>query len=204
MKLIIGLGNPGKKYVNTRHNIGFVVLDKIVGVGDWSLSKTVKAEYYWINKKTELIKPQTFMNLSGKAVQYAMQKHKIKLENMVVICDDLDLPLGTVRIRMEGSSGGHNGLQSIIDHIGNKFARIRVGIGSNRIICHSELVSESQKSRNKFGMTEQSIPSEDYVLQNFTKDEAVIVSKSVDKTAEILLEWINGEELVEKTFRIMN
>lgn len=202
MKLIVGLGNPGEKYKNTRHNVGFLVLDRLV-ISDkvtckreWKFSKSANADYINIDNKIEFFKPKTFMNLSGQAVQYAMQKNRVKLQDVLIVCDDLDLPLGTVRIRMEGSSGGHNGLQSIIDHIGNKFTRIRIGIGSNREIQNSKPINQ---------LTNQPINrilAEDYVLQNFTKNEIKIIDKSVDKTAEILLEWTGGKELEEKTVKV--
>ena len=155
MKLIIGLGNPGEKYKNTRHNVGFLVLDEMqnaeLGMQNikWSYSNKAKADYINVDNKVELVKPRTFMNLSGEAVQYAMQKHKIIPQDVVVICDDLDLPLGTIRIRLEGSSGGHNGLQSIIDHIGNKFARIRIGVGSNREMQNSKCRMQNVECRIK-------------------------------------------------------
>lgn len=195
MKLVVGLGNPGEKYKKTRHNIGFMVLDKLVTSDqvtpqqssgqasnkEWQLSKNANAQYIKPDSKIEFLKPQTFMNLSGQAVQYAMQKNKVKIQDVLVICDDLDLPLGTIRIRLKGSGGGHKGLESIIDQIGDKFARIRIGIGSNY---------------------DQGVLSEDYVLQNFTKDEYEIINKSIDKSVEILLEWINGKELTEVTIKL--
>lgn len=198
MKLLIGLGNPGRKYENTRHNVGFMVLDKLansLSLIAYRLENQFKSEVTQIGGIDEnrviFAKPQTFMNLSGKAVSKIMQYYKIGLDDLIVVCDDLDLPLGTLRTRLEGSSGGHNGLQSVIDHIGNKFARIRIGIDSNRkTISDMRLAISSNLS------------AEDYVLQNFTKDEIKIINKSIDKAVEILLEWTGGEELTEKTIKL--
>lgn len=168
MRLVVGLGNPGKKFEHTRHNAGFMVLDKIVKKEDWSFSKYANAEYFKPSSKIEFLKPQTFMNLSGQAVQYAMQKHKITPRSVLVISDDIDLPLGTIRTRPEGSSGGHKGLESVIGQIGPKFARIKIGIGPN----------------------EAKIPSEKYVLAKFTKDEEKILGPVLDETAKLLLKYL--------------
>lgn len=198
MKLIIGLGNPGEKYINTRHNVGFLVMDKIansLSLMAYRLENQFKSETTQTGgigeNRVIIAKPQTFMNLSGEAVSKLMQYYKIGLDDLIVVCDDLDLPLGTIRIRLEGSSGGHNGLQSIIDKIGNKFTRIRVGIGSNRKV-----------TSNQLQVTRKNILAEEFVLQNFTKDETKIIDKSIDKTVEILLEWTGGKELREGTVKL--
>lgn len=164
MILIIGLGNPGKKYEKTRHNIGFRVID--------ALKKEIS------DKDIILFKPQTYMNNSGRAVKSLTTKYKIPTTNIVVVHDDVDLPLGTIRISKNSSSGGHKGVQSIIDELrtpnkslqdstgqAKNFIRIRVGI------------------RPKF-----KIDTEKYVLQKFTKEEEKIVSAVIKKVVESIKE----------------
>ena len=133
--LVAGLGNIGAEYVNTRHNMGFMVLDA------WAQASNIVfttgrygsvAEVPFRGHKIILLKPSTFMNLSGKAVRYWMQEKNIPLERVVVICDDLNLPWGTVRMRAGGSDGGHNGLKNIAELIGSQdYPRIRLGIGND-------------------------------------------------------------------------
>lgn len=140
--LIVGLGNPGKEYEQTRHNIGYMALDRFVESlnienKDTRYEFSVERHAYMTEVKVKgrtliLIKPTTFMNLSGKAVRYWLDKEKIPIENLLIIVDDLALPLGTIRLRMGGSDGGHNGLKDIIAALGhNKFNRLRFGIGNN-------------------------------------------------------------------------
>lgn len=140
--LIVGLGNPGKEYEQTRHNIGYMALDKFVESlnidnKDKRYEFSVERHAYMTEVKVKgrtliLIKPTTFMNLSGKAVRYWLDKEKIPIENLLIIVDDLALPLGTIRLRMGGSDGGHNGLKDIIATLGhNKFNRLRFGIGND-------------------------------------------------------------------------
>ena len=140
--LIVGLGNPGKEYEQTRHNIGYMALDRFVESlnidnKDKRYEFSVERHAYMTEVKVKgrtliLIKPTTFMNLSGKAVRYWLDKEKIPIENLLIIVDDLALPLGTIRLRMGGSDGGHNGLKDIIAALGHiKFNRLRFGIGNN-------------------------------------------------------------------------
>lgn len=140
--LIVGLGNPGKEYEQTRHNIGYMALDRFVESlnienKDKRYEFSVERHAYMTEVKVKgrtliLIKPTTFMNLSGKAVRYWLDKEKIPIENLLIIVDDLALPLGTIRLRMGGSDGGHNGLKDIIAALGhNKFNRLRFGIGND-------------------------------------------------------------------------
>ena len=115
--LIVGLGNPGVKYENTRHNIGFKVLDAIAKLSNTTFQEEKYAFYASIKHKSRtfhLVKPNTFMNLSGKSVNYWMQKEKIPIENILIITDDIALPIDKIRIRAKGSDGGHNGLKNII------------------------------------------------------------------------------------------
>ena len=133
--LVVGLGNIGPEYANTRHNIGFMVLDA------WAQASNVLfrtdrygsvAEVQWKGKWFVLLKPSTYMNLSGKAIRYWMQQLNIPLENLIVISDDLNLPFGAVRMRPNGSSGGHNGLENITECLeSDQWTRIRVGIGND-------------------------------------------------------------------------
>jgi len=155
MKLIIGLGNPGKKYENTRHNVGFLGLDRIIekiSNTKYPISNIQYLQPFKLEKKFEaeiaklkigdqniiLVKPQTFMNNSGEAVRKIVDFYKINPQkDLIVVYDDVDIPLGKVRIRAEGSSAGHKGLQSIIDGLGTeRFMRVRIGIGrpSNELV----------------------------------------------------------------------
>lgn len=133
-RLIVGLGNPGERYRETRHNAGFMVVDdlaKTMGVS-WRLEKKFFAavgESRVAGRRLLLAKPQTFMNLSGEAVVQLVRFHRVELADLLVVVDDADLPLGTLRLRPEGSSGGHHGLQSIEQHLGGRgFARLKLGI----------------------------------------------------------------------------
>ena len=132
--LVVGLGNPGEEYDNTRHNIGFKILDSVadglkIKFGISRLAFTAEGKVK--NKNFILIKPTTFMNLSGKAVNYYLQQEKIPLSNLLVITDDVALPLGTLRLRPKGSDGGHNGLKNINQVLGSEnYARLRFGIGN--------------------------------------------------------------------------
>jgi len=152
-KLVVGLGNPGKKYERTRHNAGFLVLDKMAT--DWKESKKAQTLYAKteINGETvELLKPQTFMNNSGVAVAYAAKKHNAKSTDIVVVHDDKDISLGVYKIQTNRGAAGHNGIKSIIEHLGTQnFTRVRVGIAT----------PEMDKYDDKA----------DYVLAKFSKDE---------------------------------
>lgn len=132
--LIVGLGNIGAEYENTRHNMGFIVLDAWAQASNAVFSSDrygSVTEIAFRGHKFILLKPSTYMNLSGKAVRYWMQEKKIPLERVIVICDDLNLPFGTVRMRTSGSAGGHNGLKNIEELTGsNVYTRIRIGIGN--------------------------------------------------------------------------
>lgn len=135
--LIVGLGNPGVEYKNTRHNIGFKVLDELAKASDTffvpeKYANLALAKYK--GRTLVLIQPTTFMNLSGKAVNYWLQKHQIAIENLLVITDDIAIDFGTIRLREKGSSGGHNGLKHIEESLGNNnYTRLRFGIGNHFI-----------------------------------------------------------------------
>ena len=191
MKFIIGLGNPGKEYENTRHNVGFLILNQILKIKNqndnikFKIEKKLNAEIAKINIDEEeviLVKPQTFMNLSGESVQKVMQFYKVKPEDVVVVCDDLNLDVGQIRIRYAGAVGGHNGIKSIISCVGQKFWRVRVGIGSNRT-------------------DERNIPAESYVLQNFNTVESEKIDNIIDNVANLLIKYISSK-LKEETIKI--
>ena len=170
MKLIIGLGNPGKKYENTRHNLGFLVINLLAGNDEWKENK--KANYLYIKKQinseeVELVKPLTFMNNSGKVVNYIQKKHYINIEDIVVIHDDIDLELGGIKIQQSRGSAGHKGVQSIIDALGTKdFIRMRVGIK----LINEKIIMDTEK----------------FVLQKFSKDEEKIIQETIKKAADLI------------------
>ena len=166
MYVIVGLGNPGKKYENTRHNIGFAASDYIadeLGIEVNKLKhKALVGEGRFSNQKILLVKPQTYMNLSGESVREIMDYYKIDIEELIVIYDDIDIDAGTVRIRKKGSGGTHNGMRSILQHLGdNKFPRVRIGIGKSKVI-----------------------PLADYVLGHFGKEETELMKKAVEQAAK--------------------
>lgn len=175
MKIIVGLGNPGKEYENTRHNVGFLGLDKIViklkvesyKAEDFKYEKKFDAEIAKFKLKNEdiiLVKPQTFMNESGKAVKKVVDFYKANpAQDLIVVYDDIDIPLGKVKMRLEGSSAGHRGLQSIIDNLGTEsFMRVRIGIGrpENEIVKIEDWVLQKLPDVEKdiiFGVIEDLI-----------------------------------------------
>jgi PTH1 family peptidyl-tRNA hydrolase len=169
--LIVGLGNIGSEYVNTRHNIGFQVLDVLAQTKEVSFSdvrRAFKAELKHRGRTLVLIKPTTYMNLSGKAVNYWMQKEKIPLKNTLIITDDLALPFGKIRIRAKGSDAGHNGLKNINEILGtNAYARLRFGIG------------------NDFLQGQQI----DYVLGKWTDEEKAKLPDRIKKSIEAILDF---------------
>jgi peptidyl-tRNA hydrolase, PTH1 family len=136
-RLIVGLGNPGAKFDRTRHNIGFDLVDQLAK--RWQISVADQKKFQglvgegWVNRqKIVLLKPQTFMNLSGQSVRAVLDWYKLEPTEVLVLYDDLDLPLGKLRMRLSGSAGGHNGMKSIISHLGtNAFPRLRMGIGKS-------------------------------------------------------------------------
>jgi PTH1 family peptidyl-tRNA hydrolase len=167
MKLIIGLGNPGKEYETTRHNVGFMTVEHIAetcGFANFGKEEKFEAEIAAgniNNEKILLAKPQTFMNSSGKSVQKMMSFYKISTDELIVIHDDLDIPVGEFRLAMGSRSAGHKGVQSIIDLLGtNKFHRVRIGIK----------------------IEERKIPTEKFVLGNFDKNELEKINSVIDET----------------------
>ncbi|MFH1288551.1 MAG: aminoacyl-tRNA hydrolase [bacterium] len=172
MYLIVGLGNPGRKYANTRHNLGFLAIDKLLKKFDVSLQKhqdlykSVRIEIS--NEKVILAQPLTFMNKSGEAVRYLAKKRAVPLDKTLIIYDDLNLPLGKFRLRTKGSAGGHNGMTSIIECLGSQdFPRLRIGIG-----------------------TPSNTPWEKFVLEPFSSQEKEIIQNSLKNIPEIVETFI--------------
>lgn len=132
MRVVVGLGNPGKQYHGTRHNVGFAVVDGLAsGSRFQSRFQAQVAEVMEGDQKVLLVKPETFMNLSGGAVRQVLDFYKVELTDLLVVCDDVNLPLGQLRIRSKGTHGGHNGLRDIQYHVGTtEYSRLRVGVGA--------------------------------------------------------------------------
>jgi len=171
--LIVGLGNPGRQYEHTRHNVGWKVLDELARRHNLNFDKHEKKSMTasgWIGgQKVLLAKPQTYMNLSGEAVRGLVDFYKIDPARLLVISDDLDIPLGTLRLRKSGSAGGQGGLKNIIQHLGtDAFNRVRFGIGR----------------------PPGRMQPKDYVLQEFRGDEAIIAAEVVDRAADAVEVWL--------------
>ncbi|WP_144513544.1 aminoacyl-tRNA hydrolase [Bacillus sp. FJAT-22090] len=184
MKIIVGLGNPGKQYDATRHNIGFHVIDELANRLSVPLTQSKFNGMYGITyvgtEKVMLLKPLTYMNLSGECIVPMMDYFEVEDEDIVVIYDDLDLQVGKLRLRQKGSAGGHNGIKSIIQHLGTQeFNRIRIGI-----------------DRPKNGMK---VP--DYVLSRFSDEEIAEMEAAVKKSADACEDWLTKNFLeVMNTF----
>jgi PTH1 family peptidyl-tRNA hydrolase len=147
MKAIVGLGNPGNQYAGTRHNIGFMVIDRLAAAHNApapkSRFKSLVTEATIGSEKVVLLKPQTYMNLSGDAVRLTGSWYKLYADEILIVLDELDLPFGTLRLRERGSAGGHNGLSSVIQQLGtNEFPRLRVGIGRGRSSATAQVLSK--------------------------------------------------------------
>ncbi|MBN1897873.1 MAG: aminoacyl-tRNA hydrolase [Spirochaetes bacterium] len=169
MILIAGLGNPGKEYTLTRHNVGFMALDVLSKAFKIPLDAQYKKSRIGLGRRSRhdivLQKPLTYMNLSGTVILSTLAKYRISPENFIVIHDDIDLPLGTIRIRKQGSSGGHKGIESILRSLNrDDFIRLRIGIGSPPPF----------------------LPAEDYVLNDFTVDEVKMIEPVLDAIPEMI------------------
>jgi len=181
--LIAGLGNIGPEYELTRHNIGFLTLDRIADKNNFAFTKqrlADKGEYKFKGRQLHFIKPNTYMNLSGKAIAYWLQELKIPKENLLVIVDDIALPFGTLRLRAKGSAAGHNGLKNIEEVLGGQeYPRLRFGIGSD--------YSKGQQI--------------DFVLGNFSQQEFDVLPSLMDKAAETIYSFCTtGIERTMNTF----
>lgn len=166
MFVIVGLGNPGKKYEKTKHNVGFETVDCLGKIFDIKINKikhrALIGEGKIGDERVILLKPQTFMNLSGEAVREALQYYKIEATSIIVVYDDVDTEIGRIRIKKKGSAGSHNGMKSIISQIQEaEFPRVRIGIGSNR---NSDLA--------------------DYVLSGFNKENRAIIDMTIERAAK--------------------
>lgn len=178
MKLIVGLGNPGREYERTRHNVGFDILDEFASKNGFNqfkekyqgliTEKTINGE------KIILLKPQTYMNLSGNSVIQVAKFYKVDpATELVIVYDDMDLPLGKIRVKINGSAGGHNGIKSIISHLGADFTRVKCGIG---------------KAKNK----DENI---NFVLGRFNKEESELINPMFENVKDLLNDLIKDVEL---------
>lgn len=176
MKLIVGLGNPGKQYENTRHNIGFMALDKYASENN--LSFRIESRFEGLitqttyqGEKVILFKPVTYMNLSGRAIYKVVNYYKIDIDDILIIHDDLDLPTGKMRLREKGSSGGHNGLKSIIENLNTtNFKRVKIGISKNQ----NDII--------------------DYVLGKFSKTEMELLDQALNSMDDLIKMFISEKE----------
>ena len=180
IKLIVGLGNPGKQYEKTRHNAGFIVLDRYIELKKINIQTKDKflgdvAIYGSGEDKTVFLKPNTYMNLSGQSISKVIQFYDIDLENILIFVDDIYLDVGTLRLREKGGHGGQNGLKNIITHLhSQEFKRVRFGIGENK-----------------------NIPLDQYVLSNFSKSEEKIVEEVTIACLEIIEAFIQNVPFVD-------
>ncbi|HAK75215.1 MAG TPA: aminoacyl-tRNA hydrolase [Sporomusaceae bacterium] len=166
MKIIVGLGNPGREYSATRHNAGFLVVDELArrwNCQNWKNKSNAQVAEFRGAEQVLLVKPQTYMNLSGTSVGELARWYKVDSEDIVVIFDDLDLPVGRLRLRMKGGSGGHRGIESLLTHLSkDTFARVRLGIGR----------------------PPEGWEVADYVLSRFTTEEEPLVEQAIAKAAD--------------------
>lgn len=182
MKLIVGLGNPGKEYANTRHNVGFMVIDELLKkFGNTNLKEKFNGlfcELDIMRDKCIFLKPQSYINLSGEVINKYVNYYDIKLEDIIIINDDMDLELGKYKLKPSGSSAGHNGLKNIEQNLRtDEYKRLKIGISSDK-----------------------NIEAKSYVLGNFNKDEKIILKEVIKKATEIIEDYlkISFEELMNK------
>ena len=170
MKLIVGLGNPGKEYEKTRHNIGFMAIDNYLG--EVKYSKKFNGEYYETNingEKYIFVRPLGFMNLSGKVVYDFMNFYKLNINDLLIIQDDMDLDFGKIRIKINSSSGGHNGIKNIEMHLGTKnYKRLKIGISNNK-----------------------KIDTKDYVLGKLNSDDRKVLDEAIKTSVNIIDDYFN-------------
>lgn len=180
--LFVGLGNPGERYENNRHSVGFMIIEALAKADAFVSFKTVGhlaevAQTTLDGRKIILAKPLTFMNLSGQAVRFLSDFYKIKIDNVVVFHDDIDLPFGKVKIKQGGGNGGHNGLKSIDNSVGKNYWRVRIGVG--RPVEKTMVAS--------------------YVLGDFSSDQSAVIGQIADTiSANVALLLSNPQKLVEK------
>lgn len=172
MKLIVGLGNPGKEYEQTRHNIGYMSIDRIADMFNVKLDNRkftgLYTKFNYNNEQIILLKPEKYMNLSGEVIRDFVNFFKINVDDVLIICDDLDTPVGTYRLRYQGGTGGHNGLKDIEKNLGtNKYKRIRIGISNDKLR-----------------------DTKDYVLGRFTNEELKLLNPILDKMPIIIKDYL--------------
>lgn len=186
--LVIGLGNPGKEYVGTRHNIGFAILDEFAKQNNfptWTNKSDLKCQLAIVNlgdKRVILVKPQTFMNASGEAAQAAQRFYRVYNPSTLTVYDELPIPFGQLRTRASGSDAGHNGVKSLIQHMGDDFGRLRVGIGND----HSARAD-----------------SADFVLAKFSKSEQAELPKLIKEACVLITEFVFSGNLPPQTRTIL-
>jgi PTH1 family peptidyl-tRNA hydrolase len=174
MKVVVGLGNPGPRYAGTRHNVGFDVIDYLAsgpGCGRFrSQFQGLIAELNEAGQKLVLVKPETFMNLSGRCVRAVLDFYKVPVDDLLVVCDDIALPLGKLRMRAKGSHGGHNGLRDVQQHLGSDaYARLRIGVDAPPLKADDATV--------------------DHVLGRFRRSEQATIEDAIAKAARAVLVW---------------
>ena len=180
MKLIVGLGNPGSQYANTRHNCGFIAIDRFANKNniDFKLNAKLKGEIAQVTidgEKAILLKPMTYMNLSGESVILVKNFYKIDVNDILIISDDLDSRLGRLRLRAKGSAGGHNGHKNIAQHLGTEeYKRIKIGIDRD-----------------------PNISVIDWVLKKFNEEEMATINQAADITSDAILEFIKGVDFMK-------
>ncbi len=186
--LVVGLGNPGKEHVGTRHNVGFEVVEEFSKNNDfpnWIAKKDLKCEiatHRLGEARVVLVKPTTFMNDSGQAVQAAQHFYRVYNQDTLVVYDELAILFGQIRTRVGGSDAGHNGVKSLISHVSDDFGRLRIGIGS-------------EISKNK--------DAADFVLSKFTREEETILAKILREASALISEYIFSGELPHETRKVM-
>jgi peptidyl-tRNA hydrolase, PTH1 family len=172
MKVVVGLGNPGRNYEGTRHNVGFDVIDSLAAsprCGKFqSRYQSQVAELVEDTEKILLVKPETFMNLSGRPVRQILDFYQLPLTDLLVVCDDINLPLGKLRIRAKGTHGGHNGLRNIQEHLGSvDYARLRIGVDAPKDAAI------------------------EHVLGRFSRGDRAVIDDAVQKAAQAVIVWVN-------------
>ena len=173
MKLIVGLGNPGREYENTKHNMGFMAIDEIARSNNVTIDRNkfngLYTEFNYNGEKVMLLKPQMYINLSGDVIRKYVEFYKIDLDDLLIISDDLDMDIGKLKIKYKGSSGGHNGLKNIEANLKTKeYRRIKIGISNDKLR-----------------------DTKDYVLSKFNKEEANIVNSTISKFPQIFKDYMD-------------
>lgn len=190
MQLIVGLGNPGEKYARTRHNVGFMVTDALAGEKNWERKSKFAADICRLRPDVLLIKPQTYMNHSGQAVSQVVQFYDCPVDQVVVIHDDVDLPLGKLQIKRGGGSAGHHGIESVAESIGSTdFVRFRLGIGKGT-------------PEQEAAIAACRLNISDFVLLPFARDEKPAVDRMIARASEAVPYFL--EQGLEKTMSQYN